>query len=88
MITAARTVSQVVVHMTVSFLIMYSFTGSIAFGGLAAILEPICVVGILPLHDRAWGWVETKLAAREAARQQGWPGCSDSGHALDFGQSS
>jgi len=88
MITAARTASQVVVHMTVSFLIMYSFTGSIAFGGLAAILEPICVVGVLPLHDRAWRWVENKLAKREAAGRKGWPACSDSGHALDFGQSS
>jgi hypothetical protein len=31
---------------------------------LAAILEPICVVGILPLHDRMWKLIEARLAAR------------------------
>lgn len=68
MITAAKTASQVAVHMSVAFLIMYAFTGSVAFGGLAAILEPICVVGILPLHDRAWKMIETWLAARSNPR--------------------
>lgn len=68
MVIAARTASQVVVHMSVAFLIMYAFTGSIAFGGLAAILEPICVVGILPLHDRVWAMIEARLAAQQAVR--------------------
>ncbi len=64
MVIAARTASQVVVHMSVAFLVMYAFTGSVAFGGLAALIEPLCVVGILPLHDRMWksieAWLQTK----------------------------
>ena len=69
MVVAARTASQVAVHMSVAFTIMYAFTGSLAFSGLAAVLEPICVVGILPLHDRAWRTVEIWIAARQASRQ-------------------
>lgn len=65
MVLAARATSQIVVHMSVAFLIMYAFTGSLAFGGLAAILEPICVVGILPLHDRAWALIEKRWARRQ-----------------------
>ena len=65
MVVAARAASQVMVHMSVAFLIMYAFTGSVAFGGLAAILEPICVVGILPLHDRLWAMIEGRIALRE-----------------------
>lgn len=65
MIVAARTTSQIAVHMGVAFLIMFAFTGSVAFGGLAAILEPICVVGILPLHDRLWNAIENRLESRQ-----------------------
>jgi len=50
--------------MGVAFLIMYAFTGSAAFGGLAAVLEPICVVGILPLHDRIWDGIEARVKTR------------------------
>jgi uncharacterized membrane protein len=66
MVLAAKATSQIAVHMSVAFLIMYAFTGSLAFGGLAAILEPVCVVGILPLHERLWGWIEQRLAARHS----------------------
>ena len=46
--------SQVLLHMSVAFAITFLFTGSISMGGLAAILEPICNVLLLPLHDKAW----------------------------------
>lgn len=54
MVTAAKTTSQIAVHMGVAFATMYVVTGSVAFGGLAAILEPICNVIVMPLHDRLW----------------------------------
>ncbi len=54
MVTAAKTVSQLATHMVIAFVIMYSMTGSVAFGGLAAILEPVCNVMLLPLHERLW----------------------------------
>ena len=41
MVTAAKTTSQIGLHMGVAFGIMYAATGSLAFGGIAAVLEPI-----------------------------------------------
>ena len=54
MIIAARSVSQVVTHMGVAFAVMYALTGSVAFGGLAALVEPIVNVALLPLHKKFW----------------------------------
>lgn len=57
---AAEKISQTVLHMGVAFGVMYFATGSLAFGGLAAVLEPICNVILLPIHDCFWD----KLALR------------------------
>jgi uncharacterized membrane protein len=54
MVIAARTTSQVLLHMAVAFGVMYACTGSIAFGGIAAVIEPLCNVVLIPLHDRVW----------------------------------
>jgi uncharacterized membrane protein len=67
MVTAARTLSQVAVHMGVAFATMYAVTGSAAFGGLAAVLEPICNVVVMPLHDKLWEWIGEHLARRQRA---------------------
>ena len=37
MVTAAKTVSQVAMHMSVAFAVMYVATGSLALGGVAAV---------------------------------------------------
>jgi uncharacterized membrane protein len=62
MVIAARTTSQILLHMAVAFGVMYAVTDSIAFGGIAAIIEPVCNVALLPLHDRLW---------RRIAKQRG-----------------
>lgn len=46
--------SQIFLHMCVAFTVTYAFTGSVAVGGVAAIVEPICNVTLMPLHDRIW----------------------------------
>jgi len=46
--------SQTAMHMLVAFSVMYVATGSLAFGGMAAVLEPVCNVLLLPVHDRFW----------------------------------
>lgn len=56
MIIAARSLSQVLTHMAIAFAVMYTLTGSLAFGGLAAVLEPVVNVMLLPLHQMAWAW--------------------------------
>lgn len=57
---AAEKLSQTAMHMLVAFSVMVAATGSLAFGGMAAVLEPICNVLLLPAHDRFWD----KLALR------------------------
>ncbi len=54
MLFLAQKTSQVLLHMSVAFGVTYAFTGSLATGGLAAVLEPVCNVLLLPLHDRLW----------------------------------
>ncbi|MBP6020423.1 MAG: DUF2061 domain-containing protein [Burkholderiaceae bacterium] len=46
--------SQLCLHMSVAFIVTYAFTGSFAVGGVAAVVEPICNVTLMPLHDKLW----------------------------------
>lgn len=64
---AAEKVSQTLMHMAVAFTVIYCATGSLAFGGLAAILEPVCNVLLLPVHDRFWDNLEHRLAGGVSA---------------------
>ncbi|MDO5679708.1 MAG: DUF2061 domain-containing protein [Pelistega sp.] len=57
--------SQALLHMSVAFAISYGFTGSLAFGGLMAVVEPICNVLLLPLHDKAWRRIKYKQRMRQ-----------------------
>lgn len=57
--------SQAILHMSVAFAISYGFTGSLAFGGLMAVVEPICNVLLLPLHDKAWRRIKYKQRMRQ-----------------------
>lgn len=59
MLIVAQKTSQIMLHMSVAFGVTYAFTGSLATGGMAAVLEPICNVLLLPLHDRLWNKVGT-----------------------------
>lgn len=57
MVTAAKTISQLITHMSIAFGLTYYMTGSFAFGGLAAVIEPIINVSLLPLHEKIWSMV-------------------------------
>jgi uncharacterized membrane protein len=50
--------SLTILHMGVAFGVLYGATGSLAFGGLAAVLEPVCNLILMPLHDRLWNKVQ------------------------------
>ncbi|MGK5021945.1 DUF2061 domain-containing protein [Janthinobacterium lividum] len=65
---AGEKLSQTALHMGVAFSVMYWATGSMAFGGLLAVVEPICNVIVLPFHDRLLERVRSRLACRGAAR--------------------
>lgn len=64
---AGEKVSQTLLHISVAFVVLYWATGSMAFGGLLAIIEPICNVIVLPIHDRLWERLRTRLESRSAA---------------------
>jgi uncharacterized membrane protein len=70
MVLAAKTTSQILLHMAVAFGVMYGVTGSVAFGGIAAIVEPVCNVLLLPLHERLWQRLQRRSvrSARTGAR--------------------
>ena len=63
MVTAAKTVSRVATHMGIAFVLTWGLTGSLALGGLAALVEPIVNVMLLPLHERAWRVLGARMAA-------------------------
>ena len=67
MIIAAKKTSQVATHMAIAFTLMYVMTGSLAFGGLAALLEPVINVSLLPLHERSWQRVRARSTANATA---------------------
>ena len=59
-------ISLSVMHMAVAFGVLYCATGSVAFGGLAAVLEPICNAVLMPLHDRMWDKLEPGFGVQAA----------------------
>ncbi len=67
MAAAAKKLSQVTTHMGIAFGLMYVFTGSMAFGGLAAVLEPVINVVLLPYHERSWHSLRSRLPGRRLA---------------------
>jgi uncharacterized membrane protein len=64
MAIAAKKLSQVSAHMGIAFGLMYVLTGSVAFGGLAAVLEPVINVLLLPYHERAWRALRARAPGR------------------------
>lgn len=59
-------ISQTLLHMSVAFSVAFVFTGSLSVGGLAALVEPVCNVLLLPLHDRTWKKIRMRLAKSES----------------------
>ena len=62
-LTACEKFSQAGMHAGIAFGVMYVATGSSTMGGIAALLEPVCNVLVLPLHDRLWLTLENAAAA-------------------------
>jgi len=60
---AAQKFSQTLMHAAVTFRVMYTATGSFAFGGLAAVIEPIVNVIALRFHDKLFDRHVTKVMA-------------------------
>ncbi|CAA6605945.1 Membrane protein-like protein [Rhodospirillaceae bacterium LM-1] len=57
----AKTATFAVVHFSVAFAVGYALTGSVAIGGLIALVEPMVNTVAFYLHEKAW-----KLASARA----------------------
>lgn len=67
MITAAKTASQLATHAAIAFALTYGMTGSVAYGGLAMLIEPVINVALLPLHERLWLALRRRASGAAAA---------------------
>lgn len=72
MVIAAITTSAIGVHMVVAFATMYLLTGSVALGGIAARVEPVCTVTVMPLHEVLWRRIphQARKRRRETVRRE------------------
>lgn len=61
LVLAAEKISQTGMHAAIAFGVMWTVTGSAALGGLAALVEPVCNVIVLPFHDRLWDTMRMRL---------------------------
>ncbi len=52
-----KTISFAVVHFAVAFTVAYLLTGSIAVGGLVALVEPLCNTVAYHFHEKAWAFL-------------------------------
>lgn len=52
-----KTISFAVVHFTVAFSVAYLLTGSVAVGGLVALVEPLCNTVAYHFHEKVWVWL-------------------------------
>jgi uncharacterized membrane protein len=71
LLLAAEKISQTAMHASIAFSVMWAVTGSMALGGLAALVEPVCNVIVLPFHDRLWDAMRARMrgiADKDAAR--------------------
>jgi uncharacterized membrane protein len=59
-----KTVSFAVVHFTVAFSVAYLLTGSIAVGGLVAIVEPLVNTVAYHLHEKVWARINRNSSER------------------------
>lgn len=59
-----KTLTFAMVHFSVAFTVAYLLTGSVAVGGLVAVVEPLCNTVAYHLHEKAWA----TLAARRQAQ--------------------
>ncbi|GLS04440.1 hypothetical protein GCM10007860_15870 [Chitiniphilus shinanonensis] len=60
MVKACEVSSGVALHLVVGFSVTYAMTGSIAAGGLVALVEPLCMVVAHHFHDKVWHGIKAR----------------------------
>ena len=57
MIKMMKMTSQLGLHLVIAVAVTYALTGSLALGGLIAVIEPVCNVIASHFHEKAWARV-------------------------------
>jgi uncharacterized membrane protein len=59
-----KTLTYLMVHLTVGFTVVYVMTGSVALAGGIALIEPCINAIAFFFHERAWGFDWSRLVPR------------------------
>jgi uncharacterized membrane protein len=57
-----KTISFGVMHVSVAFVVVYLITGSIALGGLVAVIEPLVNTVAYHFHEKVWARIQRRRA--------------------------
>lgn len=57
MIKMMKLTSQLGLHLLIAVTVTYALTGSLALGGLIAVIEPVCNIIAGHFHEKAWARV-------------------------------
>jgi Predicted membrane protein len=67
-----KTITFTLMHFCIAFAVAYALTGSVAVGGLLAVVEPLCnSVGFF-LHEKLWQRIERQPPAAPQYARRGW----------------
>lgn len=58
--TEIKTFTFAVLHIVVAFSVTYAITGSVALGGIIALIEPMCNTIAFYIHEKAWSSVQKR----------------------------
>ncbi|GAA4652089.1 DUF2061 domain-containing protein [Kistimonas scapharcae] len=54
------------IHFFIGFTVVYLLTGSLAIGGLVALIEPACNTAAYFFHEKAWEYFKKKKQAGDS----------------------
>ncbi|MFC0709207.1 DUF2061 domain-containing protein [Azorhizophilus paspali] len=67
-----KTLTFTLMHFCIAFGIAYALTGSVATGGLVAVIEPLCNAQVFYVHKRIWQRLDRNSDKTAEASQHSW----------------
>lgn len=67
-----KTVTFTALHFCIAFSVAYALTGSLAVGGLVAVVEPLCNSVGFYFHEKVWKRFEQPREEGEAIPAHAW----------------
>ncbi|MGV6475994.1 DUF2061 domain-containing protein [Azotobacter vinelandii] len=67
-----KTLTFTLMHFCIAFGVAYALTGSVATGGLVAVIEPLCNALGFYVHERIWQRLDRARGEPAAPSRHGW----------------